>query len=220
MYVIYTVNMFIGFTGIDDAKDMYRSMVYTSFTSQMHLISLMVYKLKYLYVQGQCETSWVNLRSSCKLSTFTNIIHLESKLLLHGAAPSAEQGSCDISDGPDTTEYFIYTFISIYISYTNPQKKQCLENENCNFVKLQHRRISHFFSIMQYCGTPVRTPVCIRYIKKYKETSCVSMSSWTRVVSSHLGALDKVYAFLFCFFWCSRGYSVTPKQNRKQIIPI
>ena len=129
MYVIYTVNMFIGFTGIDDAKDMYRSMVYTSFTSQMHLISLMVYKLKYLYVQGQCETSWVNLRSSCKLSTFTNIIHLESKLLLHGAAPSAEQGSCDISDGPETTEYFIYTFkyiymyIFIFISYTNPQKK-------------------------------------------------------------------------------------------------
>lgn len=113
----------------------------------------------------------------------------------------------------------IYIYIYIYILY-KPPKKQCLENENCNFVKLQHRRISHFFSIMQYCGTPVRTPVCIRYIKKYKETSCVSMSSWTRVVSSHLGALDKVYAFLFCFFWCSRGYSVTPKQNRKQIIPI
>ena len=160
MYVIYTVNMFIGFTGIDDAKDMYRSMVYTSFTSQMHLISLMVYKLKYLYVQGQCETSWVNLRSSCKLSTFTNIIHLESKLLLHGAAPSAEQGSCDISDGPDTTEYFIYTFIYIYIYLIQTPKKnsawkmKIATSSSCNTEE------SHIFSVS--CSTVAHQwePLC------------------------------------------------------------
>ena len=109
--------------------------------------------------------------------------------------------------------YILYIH-NINIFYTNPKnnsawKMKIATSSSCNTEE------SHTYCIIQYCDTPVRTPVCIWYMKKCKEKSCVSMSSWTRVVSSHLVCL--CFMFFLTQSWLLRD---TKTKNRKQIIPI